>query len=150
MSDARLRDWDEPDSVLGTYVTQMDRLTSLVDPGVALSLTVHGLLVTGELIPQWQWFAEVSEMNDHSDAFYVGMAEHAKEQSDLAHDATRLRDTGGEVTQRQYNAVMAPTKYIHLRNARIYSPDVEPGEGRLWRGRLCDISGWTPGGPKGL
>jgi hypothetical protein len=140
-------DWGEPDSVLGTYVAQMDRLSAPVDPGVPLSLTVHGLLVSGELIPQWQWFREVSEMNNHEDAFYTGMAEHMKEQSDLAHDAIKLRDTGGEVTQRQYNAVTAPTRYIHLRNTRIYSPESEPGEVRLWRGRPCDVSGWTPGTP---
>jgi len=138
-------DRGEPDVVLGTYVAQMDRLSHAVEPGVPLSLTVHGLLVTGELIPQWQWFAEVSEINNHEDAFYTGMAEHMKEQSDLAHDAIKLRDTGGEVTQRQYNAVMAPTRYIHLRNARVYSTEYGSGEARLWRGRLCDVSGWTPG-----
>ncbi|WP_239163207.1 hypothetical protein [Paractinoplanes rishiriensis] len=147
MSDLRANDWAEPDSVLGTYVAQMDRLSAPVKPGVPLSLTVHGLLVSGELIPQWQWFSEVSELNDHEDAFYTGMAEHMKEQSDLAHDAIKLRDSGHEVTQRQHNAVTAPTKYIHLRNTRIYSPDSEPGEVRLWRGRLCDVSGWTPGAP---
>jgi hypothetical protein len=145
MSDPTGNDWAEPDGVLGLYVAQMDRLTSPVDPGVPLSLTVHGMLVSGELIPQWQWFAEVSEMSNHEDAFYTGMAEHMKEQSDLAHDAIKLRDIGGEVTQRQHNAVSAPTKYIHLRHTRIYSPDGEPGEVRLWRGRLCDVSGWTPG-----
>jgi hypothetical protein len=140
-----VNDWGEPDSVLGTYVAQMDRLTEPVKPGVPLSLTVHGLLVSGELIPQWQWFAEVSESNNHEDAFYTGMAEHVKEQSDLAHDAIKLHDTGGEVSHRQYNALMAPTRYIHLRNTRIHSPDRKPGEGQLWRGRLCDVSGWTPG-----
>ncbi|MFI5891983.1 hypothetical protein ACIA5D_17925 [Actinoplanes sp. NPDC051513] len=139
-------DWSEPDSVLSTYVAQMDRLIKPVDPGVPLSLTVHGLLVSGDLIPQWQWFAEVSEMNDYEDAFYTGMAEHMKEQSDLAHDAVRVRDVGGEVTHRQMSALMVPTKYIHLRNTRIYSPDSRPDEVRLWRGRLCDVSGWTPGG----
>jgi hypothetical protein len=142
-----VNDWGEPDGVLGTYVAQMDRLSEPVNPGVPLSLTVHGLLVSGELIPQWQWFAEVSEMNDHEDAFYTGMAEHVKEQSDLAHDAIKLRDTGGEVSHRQYNALMAPTRYIHLRNTRIHSPDRKSGEGQLWRGRLCDVSGWTPGAP---
>ena len=142
-------DWSEPDSVLSTYVAQMDRLIKPVDPGVPLSLTVHGLLVSGDLIPQWQWFAEVSEMNDYEDAFYTGMAEHMKEQSDLAHDAVRVRDVGGEVTHRQMSALMAATKYIHLRNTRIYSPDSKPDEVRLWRGRLCDVSGWTPGGPSG-
>ena len=140
-------DWGEPDSVLGTYVTQMDRLSEPVSPGVPLSLTVHGLLVSGELIPQWQWFAEVSEMNNHEDAFYTGMAEHVREQSDLAHDAIKLRDTGGEVTHRQNTALMAPTRYIHLRNARIHSPDHVTTETCLWRGRLCDVSGWTPGDP---
>ncbi|WP_246607471.1 hypothetical protein [Paractinoplanes toevensis] len=138
-------DWSEPDSVLGTYVAQMDRLINLVEPGVPLSLTVHGLLVSGDLIPQWQWYAEVSEMNDYEDAFFVGMAEHMKEQSDLAHNAIRQRDIGGEVTHRQMSALLAPTKYIHLRNTRIYSPDSKPDEVRLWRGRLSDVSGWTPG-----
>ena len=138
-------DWGGPDKVLDTYVAQMDRLTEPVNPGVHLSLTVHGLLVSGDLIPQWQWFAEVSELDDYQDAFYTGMAEHMKEQSDLAHDAIRVRDVGGEVTHRQMSALMAPTKYIHLRNTRIYSPDSNPGSGRLWRGRLCDVSGWTPG-----
>ncbi len=142
---ASRNDWSEPDSVLGTYVAQLDRLTKPVDPGVPLSLTVHGLLVTGDLIPQWQWFSEVSERDDDEDAFYIGMAEHMKEQSDLAHDAIRVRDVGGEVTHRQMSALMAPTKYIHLRNTRIYSPDSSPGSGRLWRGRLSDVSGWTPG-----
>ena len=138
-------DWSEPDSVLGMYVAQMDRLIKPVDPGVPLSLTVNGLLVTGDLIPQWQWFSEVSELNDYEDAFYTGMAEHMKEQSDLAHDAIRARDIGGEVTYRQMSALLAPTKYIHLRHTRIYSPDSKPESGRLWRGRLCDVSGWTPG-----
>ncbi|MBB4692044.1 hypothetical protein [Paractinoplanes abujensis] len=138
--------WAEPDAVLGTYVAQMDRLTEPVDPGVPLSLNVHGLLVSGELIPQWQWFAEVSELNDHEDAFYVGTAEHVKEQSDLAHDAVKIRDTGGEVTHRQYTALMTPTRYIHLRNARVHSPGLHSGDGgSLWRGRLADVSGWTPG-----
>jgi hypothetical protein len=133
--------WGEPDSVLSTYVAQMDRLTEPVNPGIALSLTVDGLLVTGELIPEWQWFSEVSEMNDFQDAFYTGMAEYVKEQSDLAHAAIKARDLGGEVTQRQYLALMAPTKYIHLRNARV---SAEEKAVRLWRGRLCDVSGWTP------
>jgi hypothetical protein len=140
-------DWGSPDRVLDTYVAQMDRLTEPVDPGVALSLTVHGLLVSGELIPQWQWFAEVSEMTNNEDAFYTGMAEHVKEQADLAHAAVKLRDTGGEVTHRQYTALMAPTSYIHLRNARIHSPDHAGRGSCLWRGRLCDVSGWTPGDP---
>jgi hypothetical protein len=142
---ASRNDWSEPDGVLGLYVAQMDRLTKPVDRGTPLSLTVHGLLITGDLIPQWQWFSEVSERDDYEDAFYIGMAEHMKEQSDLAHDAIRARDVGGEVTHRQMSALLAPTKYIHLRNTRIYSPDSTPGPGRLWRGRLCDVSGWTPG-----
>ncbi|WP_250008443.1 hypothetical protein [Actinoplanes sp. M2I2] len=139
-------DWSGPDSVLGTYVAQMDRLTEPVSPGVPLSLSVHGLLISGELIPQWQWFAEVSELNDHEDPFYVGTAEQVKEQSDLAHQAIRIRDAGGEVTQRQHTALIAPTRYIHLRNTRIHSPGMHVSEaGRLWRGRLADVSGWTPG-----
>jgi hypothetical protein len=139
--------WGEPDGALGTCVAQIDRLTEPVHPGFPLSLTVHGLLVSGELIPQWQWFAEVSESTDNEDAFYTGMAEHMREQSDLAHDAIKLHDTGGEVTHRQYVALMAPTRYIHLRNTRIHAPEQTVGKSCLWRGRLCDVSGWSPGEP---
>lgn len=138
-------DFSEPDSVLATYVGQMDRLSEPVDPGIPLILSVGGLLVQGELIPQWQWFLEVSELNNHEDAFYVGMAEHVKELSDLAHSAVRLRDTGGEISHRQYLALMSPTKYIHLRNARVLLTDVAQGHGRHWRGRLSEVTGWTPG-----
>ena len=140
-------DYTEPDSVLGTYVSQMDRLSEPVDPGIPLSLSVGGLVIAGELIPQWQWFAEVSEKNDHEDAFYVGMAEHVKELSDLAHTAIKLRDVGGEISHRQYQALMAPTKYIHLRNARLLNGFRPADAGHLWRGRMVDISGWTPGIP---
>lgn len=140
-------DWAEPDSVLATYVSLMDQLNEPVDPGIALSLTVGGVVVDGELIPQWQWFAELSELNDHEDAFYVGMAEYVKEQSDLAHAAVKLRDVGGEVTHKQYLALSAPTKYIHLRNASVFIGAQEAKvHRRLWRGRLCDVAGWTPGG----
>jgi hypothetical protein len=143
MSDSMIvrSDWAEPDSVLGTYVALMDQLTEPALPGIALSLTVDGLVVSGELIPQWQWFAEVSELNKNEDPFYTGMAEYVKEQSDLAHEAVRVRDAGHEVTHKQQLALSAPTRYIHLRNAQI----VHAAEGCLWRGRLCDVSGWTPG-----
>jgi hypothetical protein len=136
--------WAEPDSVLATYVSLMDQLIEPADPGIALSLTVDGLVVDGELIPQWQWFAEVSKLSNYEDAFYTGMAEYVKEQSDLAHQAVKIRDAGLEVTHRQHLALSAPTKYIHLRNARINGT----GDNRLWRGRLSDVSGWTPGPAK--
>ncbi|MEU4428274.1 hypothetical protein AB0F81_47290 [Actinoplanes sp. NPDC024001] len=148
MLDARaLRsDWSEPDGVLANYVSLTDQLVEHVDPGTPFTLTVGGLVVDGELIPQWQWFAELSELNDHEDAYYVGMAEYVKEQSDLAHAAVKSRDIGEEITFRQYQALSAPTKYIHLRNARISRPgQATAGPGRLWRGRLRDVSGWTPG-----
>src|SRR5690349_9926772 len=108
-------DFSEPDSVLALYVGQMDRLSEPVDPGIPVTLAVSGLVIGGELIPQWQWFAEVSEEGNYEDAFYVGMAEHVKELSDLAHSAIKLRDVGGEISHRQYLALMSPTKYIHLR-----------------------------------
>ncbi|WP_306215237.1 hypothetical protein [Actinoplanes sp. RD1] len=138
------RDWFEPDSVLGTYVALMDQLTEPAEPGIELSLTVGGLIVTGELIPQWQWFAEVSALSDYEDAFYTGMAEYVKEQSDLAHEAIKVRDAGREVSHKQHLALSAPTRYIHLRNARVSAGS----EGSLWRGRLSDVSGWSPANPK--
>ncbi|WP_041833727.1 hypothetical protein [Actinoplanes sp. N902-109] len=139
-----MSEWAEPDSVLATYVSLMDQLIERADPGVPLSLTVGGLQVDGELIPQWQWFAEVSELNNYEDAFYTGMAEFVKEQSDLAHQAVKVRDAGLEVTHKQHLALSEPTRYIHLRNARINGV----ADTGLWRGRLKDISGWTPGSAK--
>ncbi|MBB2948328.1 hypothetical protein ACQP2E_19345 [Actinoplanes sp. CA-015351] len=139
-------DWAEPDSVLAKYVSLTDQLVEHQEPGTPFTLTVGGLVVDGFLIPQWQWFAELSELNDHEDAYYVGMAEYVKEQSDLAHAAVKSRDIGEEISFRQYQALSAPTRYIHLRDARISRPGQLAGvPGRLWRGRLRDVSGWTPG-----
>ncbi|MEV6348379.1 hypothetical protein [Actinoplanes sp. NPDC051851] len=139
-------DWAEPDGVLANYVSLTDKLVEPVDPGTPFTLTVGGLVVDGDLIPQWQWFAELSELNDHEDAYYVGMAEYVKEQSDLAHAAVKSRDIGEEISYRQYQAIAEPTRYIHLRGARISRPGMIEGvPGRLWRGRLRDVSGWTPG-----
>ncbi|WP_229068965.1 hypothetical protein [Actinoplanes sp. DH11] len=139
-------DWAEPDGVLANYVSLTDQLVEHVDPGTPFTLTVGGLVVDGELIPQWQWFAELSELNDHEDAYYVGMAEYVKELSDLAHTAVKKRDIGEEISFRQYQALSVPTRYIHLRDARISRPGQATGvTGRLWRGRLRDVSGWTPG-----
>ena len=69
-------DWAEPDTVLANYVSLTDQLVEHVDPGTPFTLTVSGLVIDGELIPQWQWFGELSELNDHEDAYYVGMAEY--------------------------------------------------------------------------
>lgn len=145
MSDTDVHfDWAEPDSVLTTYVSLMDQLNEPAEPGIALSLTVHGLVVTGELIPQWQWFAELSELNNYEDAFYTGMAEYVKEQSDLAHEAVKVRDSGRDVTHKQHLALSAPTRYVHLRGAQVGGVRTQAG---LWRGRLSAVSGWSPGRP---
>lgn len=139
-------DWAEPDGVLANYVSLTDQLVEPVDPGTPFTLTVGGLVVDGDLIPEWQWFAELSELNDHEDAYYVGMAEYVKEQSDLAHAAVKSRDIGKEISYREFQALSAPTKYIHLRDAHVTRPgQTDRGPGKLWRGRLRDVSGWIPG-----
>ena len=151
----------EVDRALATVVDAINALTERHDgPGVVL--TVGGLVVSGTIIPDWQWFDEVEHTaraafvvhtggsvdDEHGGwaSLFVGVAEslaQARDEHLAAREATKhLSD--------RYQRLLAHedrTTYIHLREARVIAAGTSPLPvgGMHWRGRLSEVSGWSFG-----
>jgi hypothetical protein len=158
---AQRGDAPQVDRALGTVVEVINALTELQDDGPGVVLTVGGLVVSGTVIPDWQWFDEVEHAaragfvvhtggsidDEHGGwaRLFRGVAEslvHARDEHRAAQEATdRLPD--------RYQRLVAQegrTDYIHLREAVIAAGGSSPPlEGMHWRGRLSEVSGWSFG-----
>jgi hypothetical protein len=150
------------DQALRAVVGAIDALTERQDGGPSVVLTLGGLVVSGTIIPDWQWFDEVEHAaraafvvhaegcidDEHGGwaRLFKGAAEllakdHAERQA--AREATKgLPDRYQRLVARQDQ-----TSYIHLTEARVVAPGVSPlpAAGMHWRGRLSEISGWSFG-----
>jgi len=136
-------DWDEPDDVLATYVETVNQSQEALSGGPAITLTVRGLVITGELIPNWQWFDEVAHISGGQDSTYFELASALKEHARVTSEAVAARSAGDELTDEQQGALRTRTAYIHLRNATVESLSSGPRQAGYWRGRLSDVSGWS-------
>lgn len=147
-----------------TLVALVDTIDSDSEPhqqGTALILTLGGQVVSGFLIPSWQWFEEVTEISARALAENGGDAGAESIEGTLARLASvaRIKDRDEMLASRDalealpidvrktvYEA--STPDYIHLRGARVFSP----GAGMLptnrplhWRGRLSEVAGWSFG-----
>jgi hypothetical protein len=150
------------DQALEAVVGAIDALTEPQDGGPGVVLTLGGLVVSGTIIPDWQWFDEVERAaraafvvhgggcidDEHGGwaTLFEGVAESlAKGQAE--------RRAAREVTEGlpdRYQRLVAEqnqTLYIHLTDARIVAAGMSPlpAPGMHWRGRLSEISGWSFG-----
>lgn len=150
------------DRALETVVGAIDALTEVQDEGPGVVLTLGGLVVSGTVIPDWQWFDEVEHAaraafvvhtggsvdDEHGgwSRLFQGVAEslvQARDEHRAARQATeRLPDRFQRVLGQQDS-----TNYIHLCEARVVAAGVSPlpVAGMHWRGRLSEVSGWSFG-----
>jgi hypothetical protein len=138
-------DWNEPDDVLAMYVETVNQAQNRVANGSAVTLTVRGVVIAGELIPNWQWFDEVAQLSGGQDSNYFELARALKEHARVASQAVEAQAAGAELTDEQRTALRIRTAYIHLKNARLLSPTRAAQRSHYWRGRLSDVSGWSIG-----
>ncbi len=150
------------DRALETVVGAINALTELQDDGPGVVLTLGGVVVSGTVVPDWQWFDEVEHAaraafvvhtggsvdDEHGGwaSLFEGVAEslvQARDEHRAAREATKhLSD--------RYQSLLAQqdrTTYIHLRGARVVAAGVSPlpVAGMYWRGRLSEVSGWSFG-----
>jgi hypothetical protein len=138
-------DWNEPDDVLARYVETVNQALEPVSGGSAVTLTVRGVVITGELIPNWQWFDEVAQLPGGHDASCFELASALKEHARVTSEAAQARSAGAELTDEQRAALGTRTAYIHLKNVRLLTPAPGGHRAHYWRGRLSDVSGWSIG-----
>jgi hypothetical protein len=150
------------DPALEAVVGAVNAVTERQDGGPGVVLTLGGLVVSGTIIPDWQWFDEVEHAARAAFVVHVGGSiddEHGGwarlfkgAAESLAKDHAERR-AAREVTEGlpdRYQRLVAQqdqTTYIHLTEARVVAPGVSPlpAAGMHWRGRLSEISGWSFG-----
>ncbi|NIJ14404.1 hypothetical protein FHU38_004805 [Saccharomonospora amisosensis] len=116
----------------------VDAANQMDDFSMALTLSVPGGIVTGDLVTASRWMNEVAtlvEMDGSEAAYHV--ANVYREQAGL-YRRRRAQNRGevlGEVT------------YIHLRDAQWVTGSgmLGPEPGIHWRGLIVDVAGWSLG-----
>jgi hypothetical protein len=150
------------DRALEAVVGAINAMTELQDDGPGVVLTLGGLVVSGTVIPDWQWFDEVEHQARAAFVVHTGGSiddEHggwARLFEGVAQSLVQARDeqqAAREATERlsdRYRRRLAQddrADYIHLREARVLAGGVssQPVAGMHWRGRLSEVSGWSFG-----
>jgi hypothetical protein len=152
----------EIDRVLEIVVGEINSLAEPQGGGPPVTLTLGGSVVSGTIIPDWQWFDEVEH------AASAGFTVHAGGSIDDEHggwarlfrsvvseslvrdreEHRAVQNVVGGLSER-YRRLLAQedrTSYIHLSSARVLAPGVGPLQGGMhWRGRLSAVSGWSFG-----
>jgi hypothetical protein len=150
------------DQALEVVVGAINALTDRQDGGPGVVLTLGGLVISGTIIPDWQWFDDVEHAARAAFVVHVGGCiddEHggwsrlfrgAAEALAKEHAERRAAREVTEGLPDRYQRLVAQqdqTTYIHLTGARVVAPGVSPlpAAGMHWRGRLSEISGWSFG-----
>lgn len=108
--------------------------------GLGVTLFVNGAVITGDLISSEAYF------NQFADQYESVFA-----QTDVAEESRKIADVYRVMAEnaadewKDGNSV--PIGYLHLANARIFTPGrpPEPDNGILWRGRITTVSGFSLG-----
>jgi hypothetical protein len=153
----------EIDRTLANLVAVIDSLPSRQSDGPGVTLTLSGLIVSGRVIPQWQWFDEVEHASRAAFTVHPGGSiddEHggwaslfkADHESAIAdrdeYLATRTAIRNLPERYRRRVEQDGRPHFIHLSETRIITAAGAhplPATGMHWRGRLSQISGWSFG-----
>ena len=142
------------DSTLVVLVSEANRHTDDI-PGHSVTLALDGLIISGDLIGAWQYWArsevavgwsEDTEGNWIRDL--IADSRDAAEEARKAIEAMGAAADAGETISADVQAKIdaAIPRYLHLAEAQwIIGNRPQPASGMLWRCRLTSISGWTFG-----
>jgi hypothetical protein len=141
------------DMALATVVGAINDLNEIQDDGPGVVLTLGGLVVSGTVIPDWQWFDEVEHAARAAFVVHTSGSvddEHGGWASLFARDEHRAAREATERLSDRYQRLIAQedrATYIHLREARVFAAGVGPLPvgGIYWRGRMSEVSGWSFG-----
>jgi hypothetical protein len=146
------------DHTLTSLVRITNSQTEEGGDGIGVVLTLGGAFISGKIIPNWLWFAEVErrlrgQENPANGGVAGGLSElfsfFRQELISMREDESKIAQVYEKLPERVQQTLGANdhTEYIHLADARVFHPGQPgmPGNGMLWRGRLKDISGWSLG-----
>lgn len=120
------------------YLQTLVQVANESDATFPVTLYVNGLLVSGILIGGHKFFTELGVQFTQ---FFGGESE---ETTEIVGSLT----SPGEIYYRDGNSdTPPPPQYVHLKEARVFSPGQQPipANGSLWRGRLASVDGFSLG-----
>lgn len=143
-----------PDPILSFHVRVANEATDDLT-GTYVTLTVHGTVVTGEIVPNWVWAealhkAVTATHHEERSGYSVWRDEMIKVRDErLPENESADEDTStdGPNDEAHLAWVRDTPTFIHLRNAQVFlghNPAPSKGDG-LWRGRLASVDGWFLG-----
>lgn len=123
-------------------------LVSLVNTARGLkfgiTLNVRGATISGLIIGGEEYFEKFSEM--------FGKGWEGSDKPELASTIkewfSRYKDIYSKEQERERETIAYPPHFIHIENAKIFSPGQRPipsHDGNLWRGRISEVSGFSLG-----
>jgi hypothetical protein len=153
----------EIDRTLANLVAVIDALPSARSDGPGVTLTLSGLVVSGRVIPQWQWFDEVEHASRAAFTVHTGgsiddehggwanlfKADHESAVTDRD-EYLKVEATIRSLPERYRRRIAQRERphFIHLSGTRVFAADAAhplPAGGMHWRGRLSQVSGWSFG-----
>jgi hypothetical protein len=125
----------DTDAILQFFVVMAD--TTGMNTGVTLN--VGGLIISGTLVGMKEYF----------DSLVAGLRTargNAMINEVLGERFNKFAEKASEIMTAPYKDLWKEPEYIHLKNARWYTPGgAIPTKGILWRGRLGAVDGFSLG-----
>ena len=121
------------------YLQTLVSITNTQGMEFGITLLVEGIIVSGILIGGKKYFETFAE--EFADA-YPGDAET----KEMFRDA--IASAAGIYERKENGEDVTPPQFIHLANARCFSPDgklLPTNRGILWRGKINAVSGFILG-----
>lgn len=131
-------EWAEPDAVLSGLVKSVNARQEQKS-AVSLTLLADGALVSGSLIPAWEWMAEMSGGGDN---WFAEIRDRQLAENAIIAEAMEKDPAERSVTEDELMA--ADPIHLHLRGARVFLGAHEMPKS-LWRIRLARVTGWVEG-----
>lgn len=130
-----------PDEILSMLVESVDGRMSH-RPAIPLTLLVGGTVISGGLIPAWEWMDEMGARPDAEEpnVFHRRRDEMLADNRIIQHALSKEF----ELSEAERSMLERTPTHLHLRDARVSATtsDLPP---LLWRVRLTDVNAWYEG-----
>ena len=136
---------EQPPS-LDWFLQSLVNLVNRTEFVLPVTLTVGGLLISGEMIGGREYFLgfakEIKEGMFNTNSAVIAAIDSTFSQ------LSRIYDDAGEEQESETKSLNRFPDFVHLRNAKVFLPGQKPipaNRGVWWRGRLETIDGFTLG-----